>query len=169
MLLVTLKNHQGWPHARLFVVVSQLTGNTPGANFSVAETFMNNVPNVPRERSNLISNLAILTFLSACTAASIPWTRSADVDGRPLLCPSITFTRPLSNSLHRLRTCRTVIALAPYTVTSSRWISTGGTFFAYKKEWQRTSSFIHSFSTIAILKLLLCLFTSPEMVTITAI
>jgi hypothetical protein len=31
------------------------------------------------------------------------------------------------------------------------------------------SSFVHSFSTIAILELLLCLFTLPEVVTITAI
>jgi hypothetical protein len=33
---------------------------------------------------------------------------------------------------------------------------------------ERTSSFVHSFSTVAILKLLLYLFTSSEVVTITA-
>jgi hypothetical protein len=36
------------------------------------------------------------------------------------------------------------------------------------KQTEHTSSFVHSFSTVAILKLLLCLFTSPEVVTITA-
>jgi hypothetical protein len=52
--------------------------------------------------------------------------------GRPLLCSSITFTRPLPNSLHHLRTCCTVITVAPHTVTSSQWISTGGTFSPIK-------------------------------------
>jgi hypothetical protein len=112
-----------------FCVRQSVYGDPPGANFPVAETFMNNVPN----GSNLISNWAILARLSACTVASISWTRSADVDGRPLLCSSITFTRLLLNYLHHLRTCYTVITLAPYTVTSLRWISTGGTFFAHKK------------------------------------
>jgi hypothetical protein len=94
---------------------------------------------VPRERLNLISNWEILTRLSACTAASISWTWSADVDGRPLLCSSVTFTRPLSNSLRHLRTCCTVITLAPYTVTNSRLISTGGTSFAHKaNEWMHS-------------------------------
>jgi hypothetical protein len=34
---------------------------------------------------------------------------------------------------------------------------------------ERTSSFVYSFSMVATLKLQLCLFTSPEVVTITAI
>jgi hypothetical protein len=34
---------------------------------------------------------------------------------------------------------------------------------------ERTSSFVHSFSTVAILKLLMCLFTLPEVVNITAV
>jgi hypothetical protein len=131
MLLITLKKHQGWPHACVFVFVSQLKG----ANFPVAETFMNNVSNGAFgkiKHSFQFSNI----YTSACTSASISWTRSADVDGRPLLCSSLTFTRPLSNSLHHSCICCTVITLAPYTVASSRWISTGGTFFAHKKEWQ---------------------------------
>jgi hypothetical protein len=45
-----------------------------------------------------------------------------------------------------------------------------GTFFAHKKGMtEHTSSFVHSFSMVTILKLLPCLFTSPEVVTITAI
>jgi hypothetical protein len=95
---------------------------------------------VPRERLKLTSNWAILTRLSACTAASISWTRSADADGRPHLCSSITFTRPLSNSLHHLRTCCTVITLALYThyltMNVNRW-----NFFAHKNEWQNALLF----------------------------
>jgi hypothetical protein len=52
------------------------------------------------------------------------------VDGRPLLCSSITFTWPLSNSLHHLRTYTVITAL--YSVTSSRLISTGGIFCPWK-------------------------------------
>jgi hypothetical protein len=38
-----------------------------------------------------------------------------------------------------------------------------------KRMTRRNSSFVHSLSTVAILKLLLCLFTSRELVTTTAI
>jgi hypothetical protein len=38
-----------------------------------------------------------------------------------------------------------------------------------KRMTERTSSFIHSFGIVATLKLLLCLFTSPEVVSITVI
>jgi hypothetical protein len=74
--------------------------------------------------------------LDTCHSDISVCTRSADVDGWPLLCSTITFTRPLSNSLHHLRTCCTVIALAPYPVTSSLLILTGGTVLPINNEWQ---------------------------------
>jgi hypothetical protein len=135
MLFVVLKKHEEWPHACVFfcflfffVLVSQLTENPPEANFPVAETFMNNVPNGASRKIK-----PYLQYSHVCLHCCINiLNKIADVDGRALLCSSITFTRPLSNSLHRLHTCCTVITLAPYTVTSSRWISTGRTFFAHK-------------------------------------
>jgi hypothetical protein len=79
------------------------------------------------------------------------------------------FILPLSNSLHHLHTCCTVNTLAPYTLTGSRRISMGGNFAHKKRMTEHNSSFVHSFSMVAILRLLLCLFTSPEVVTITNI
>jgi len=93
MLFVTLKKHQGRCHA-YFVFFCQITRKTPGANYPVAETLINNVPNVPQERLNLNSNWTFFTRLAAGTAAPIFWTGSVDVEG---LCPSSTFILQRSN------------------------------------------------------------------------
>lgn len=81
-----------------FEFVSQMTRNSSGANVSVAETFMNNVPNGASRKIKPYFQLSN-THISLCLHF---WTGSADMEGQPLLCSSFTFTWPLSNSLHHL-------------------------------------------------------------------
>jgi len=122
----------------LFVFVSQMTRNPPEANFPVAETLINNVPNVPQERLNLNSNWTLFARLAACIAASIFWTGSADVEGRPLLCPSFTLILQRSNcqtpctTSHMYSHHITTIHWHQLTINFKSW-----KYFAHENEWQR--------------------------------
>jgi hypothetical protein len=82
MLLIMLKKHQGWPHAYLFVFVSQLMGNPPAANFPVAETFMNNVQNGASRKIKPYFQLSI-THTSVCLHCCISILNKISRCGRP--------------------------------------------------------------------------------------
>jgi hypothetical protein len=87
------------------------------------------------------------------------------VDGRPLVCSSIIFTRPLSNSLHHLHTSHYhhTLSLAYDEFQQLE------RFLLIKSKWQNTFLLLSTLSVLVILKLLLWLFTSPEAVTVTAV
>jgi hypothetical protein len=145
ILSLLLHSHQVCLDTHLsyrFIPVSW-RGTHMGAKFPVAETFMNNVPN---GASRNIKPYFQLSNTHTCLLELLRQYPEQDQQtwtAEPLICSSITFTRPLSNSLHHLRTRCTVITLAPHTVTSSRW-----TFFAHKKK--RMTNAILLLSTLSV-------------------
>jgi hypothetical protein len=68
---------------------------------------------VPCEGLNCSSNSLSNTRRLACKVSSIAGTRSAYVEGCPLLCSSVTVTWQSLNSWHHFHTCYTVITFEP--------------------------------------------------------
>jgi len=93
-------------HTVFLVVLCQLSRDPPAAHFSVPWTFVNNVPDCAMWKIKLFFQLFKQHSAIAGTVYSIAGTRSADEEGRPLFCSSVThvtatkFPTPFSHILH---------------------------------------------------------------------